>query len=87
MNIVHTHLTSNIFANASDAIDAGFFYDDTDDPKKQYKDVKPIRIERVVVVREGTQGRKPTLDFILQDETGQRYVFMITGALLKPLVG
>lgn len=42
----------------------------------------PIRVERVVVVQNGTMAGKPTVDFILVDESGQKYVFMLTAALL-----
>jgi hypothetical protein len=47
--------------------------------------VKPIEINQVVVVRNGTQSGRPTVDIVLQDETGQRFVCMVTGALLKSI--
>lgn len=44
---------------------------------------KPVHIDRVVVVENGTDAGKPTVDFVLVDESGQKYVVMVTGALLS----
>ena len=46
---------------------------------------KPIEVKQVVVVRNGTERGKPTVDFVLEGETGQKFVFMVTGALLKSI--
>lgn len=44
-----------------------------------------IKIDKIIVIKKGTLNDKPTLDFILEDEKGQKYVFMITAALLKSI--
>ena len=46
---------------------------------------KPIEVKEVVVVRRGTEAGRPTVDFVLEDDSGQRFVFMITGNLLKSI--
>lgn len=44
-----------------------------------------VKLEHVVVVRDGTIENKPTVDFVMSDDKGNKYVFMITGALLKSI--
>lgn len=79
VNPLHNHLDVTICADAADAIAQGFNWREADPA------VKPIEVQKVVVVRNGTQAGNATVDFVLQDETGQRFVFMITGNLLKSL--
>lgn len=76
-NPIHNHLSITICDDAQDAIAQGFNWGASEPP------VKPIEVKKVVVVRKGTEGGNPTVDFMLEDETGQRFVFMVTGALLK----
>lgn len=64
---------------AQDAIEKGF------DWTKATPAVKPIEVKQVVVVRGGMVSSAATVDFLLEDETGQRFVFMITGNLLKSI--
>ena len=78
MNGVHTSLGLVVCEDARDAAMRGFDY-------AAGEEYKPIRIEKVVVVRNGTQEGRPTVDFVLQDESGQKYVFVITGSLLKSI--
>ena len=73
---VHRHLSVAVFNDAADASAAGYDYKDG---------TKPIEVVKVVVVRNGTVGGNPTVDFVLQDECGIRYAFMVTGALLKSI--
>ena len=40
-------------------------------------------VDHAVVPQE--KSGKPTVDFLLEDDTGQRFVFMVTGALLKSI--
>ena len=76
-NPIHNHLEVTVCDDAEDAVSKGFNY---------AKDgTKPIEVKKVVVVRKGTQGGNPTVDFLLEDETGQRFVFMVTGNLLKSI--
>lgn len=64
---------------ADDAIAKGFDWRNASPP------VKPIEVKQVVVVRGGMQSGAASVDFVLEDETGQRFVFMITGNLLKAI--
>lgn len=78
-NPVHNHLSITICQDAADAIAQGFNWNAAKPA------VKPIEITNVVVVRKGTQAGNPTVDLVLQDETGQRFVCMVTGALIKSI--
>ena len=77
MNPLTTSITIDVCKDASDAVRKGYFY--------RPPIFKPIQVEKVVIVRNGMQSGKSSVDFVLQDETGQKYVFMITAALLKSL--
>jgi hypothetical protein len=76
---LHNHLAVTVCADATDAVAKGFNWVEASPP------VKPIEIKQVVVVRNGTEQGHPTVDFVLEDETGQRFVFMVTGRLLKSI--
>ena len=76
-NPVHHHLDITICDDAQEAINQGFNWGDMN--------VAPIEIKQVIVVRNGTQAGRPTVDFVLEDQTGKRFVFMVTGALLKSI--
>ncbi len=76
-NPLHNTLNIVICQDAADAIAMGYSYSGTS--------IKPIEVKKVVVVRKGTEAGNPTVDFILEDETGQRFVFMVTGNLLKTI--
>ncbi|MGV8822978.1 hypothetical protein [Methylibium petroleiphilum] len=78
-NPVHNMLDITICADADDAIAQGFNWATATPP------VKPIEVKKVVVVRNGTERGNATVDFVLQDETGQRFAFMVTGNLLKSI--
>lgn len=76
-NPIHNTLSIEICADANDAIARGY------DWKGVSPAVKPIEVKKVIVVRQGTKGGNPTVDFLLEDEHGQLFVFMVTGNLLK----
>lgn len=76
-NPVKQTLAVHICADAKDAIRQGFLY--------RPPVYKPIELTKVVVVRNGTESGKPTVDFVLEDEKGQKYIFMLTGALLSSI--
>ena len=78
-NPLHTHLNVEICGDADDAIARGY------DWKAVTPAVKPIEVQKVIVVRQGTQAGNATVDFLLEDESGQRFVFMVTGNLLKSI--
>ena len=76
-NPIHNHLEVTVCADPTDAVAKGFDY--------AKDNIKPIEVKKVVVVRNGTENGNPTVDFLLEDETGQRFVFMVTGNLLKSI--
>lgn len=78
-NPIHNHLNVAICEDADDAIARGFNW------AAVTPAVKPIEVKQVVVVRKGTQAGNATVDFVLEDESGQRFVFMVTGNLLKTI--
>lgn len=78
-NPIHQSLSIAICADAADAIASGY------DWKVATPAVKPIEVKKVVVVRNGTERGNATVDFLLQDEAGQQFVFMVTGNLLKTI--
>lgn len=65
------------FATADEAIANGHVYD-----RSEYA---PIAIKEVIIVDQGTVGGNPTVDLVLQDEHGNKFVTMVTGRLLKSL--
>lgn len=68
-----------ICADAADAIKQGYFY--------RPPVYQALTLEKAVVVRNGTEAGNPTVDFVLKDTNGQKYVFMTTGTLLQNLAG
>lgn len=74
-NALTQHLNLTICEDATDAVRQGFLYR----PPVH----KPIEVKQVVVVKNGMESGKSSVDFVLEDETGQKFVFMITGALLR----
>lgn len=72
---IMNYLDIEICENADEAALKGYVY--------SYDEYKPIEITKVVVVRKGTEEGNPTVDLILQDQEGNKFVVMITGKLLK----
>lgn len=72
-------LTIDVCADASDATRKGYLY--------RPPVFKGLRIDKVVVVRNGTMTGLPTVDLVLEDEHGQKYVTMTTGRLLRSIPG
>lgn len=68
--------------DAEDARNKGFDYTGAD-ATGQNPAYYPIKLDKVVVVQNGTVQGNPTVDFVLQDETGKKFVFVMTGRLLK----
>lgn len=76
--MIHNSLSVVVCDDASDAIRQGFNY--------REPVFKSIAIEKVVVVRNGTETGNPTVDLVMVDPaTGQKYVVMMTGRLLKSI--
>ncbi len=70
-------LSLDICENAEDAVRKGYKY--------KSPEYKPINISKVVVVKNGTEGGNSTVDLILEDASGQKFVTMITGKLLSAI--
>lgn len=75
MDGIHNSLRIIICDNAQDAIDKGHVY--------RRPEYEPIKIDKVVVVRDGTVEGNPSVDLVLVDERGQKYAALLTGALIK----
>ena len=77
VNPLTRHVPIAICLDAEDAINKGFNW--------KAQDVKPIEVKQCVVVRNGTEQGNATVDFLLEDDSGQLFVFMITGNLLRAI--
>lgn len=75
MESIQYHLSIEVCQTAEEAIQKGFIY--------SLPEYRPINIQKVVVVRDGTNKGNPTVDLLLVDENGQKYVVGLTGALIK----
>lgn len=73
---VMQHLDIVICKDADDAISQGFLY---------RGGFTAVEIEKVVVVQKGTEAGAPTVDLILKDKDGNKFVVMVTGALIKSI--
>jgi hypothetical protein len=73
------NLTLRVFKDADGASEAGFSKED------KYKDAKPLEINTAVVVKNGTVSGNSTVDLVMEDKDGNKYVAMITGTLVKLL--
>jgi len=73
---VMQHLDVVVCKDADEATQKGYVYRDG---------IKAVEIDKVVVVREGTQAGNSTVDLILKDEQGNKFVVMVTGNLLKSI--
>lgn len=76
---VNQHLSIEVYRDADAASSAGYNYTVWGTPPKA------LNIEKAVIVRKGTVGGNGTVDLVLVDGEGNRYVTMITAALLKTL--
>ncbi len=74
---INEHLDIAIVEDAHEATKHGYFY--------RPPVYQPVNIEKVVVVKKGTQAGNSTVDLVLVDEKGQKYVVMVTGALLRSI--
>lgn len=72
-----TSLEISIVDDAEEAVAKGHDY--------KAPEFTGLRIDGAVIVRKGTNEGNSTVDFVLVDATGKKYVTMITGKLLKAL--
>lgn len=56
-----------------------------DDAPKYESDTTLIRLERALVVRNGTAEGKSTVDLQCVDENGKKFVIMATGRIMRGL--
>ena len=73
-----TDIELHVVDDAKEAMQKGHFY--------RPPVFLPIKIDRAVVVRNGTASGKSTVDLVLEDEKGQKYVVMTTTSLLATIV-
>lgn len=66
-----------ICKDADAAVRQGFLY--------RAPEYTGLKIEQVVVVREGTVEGNSSVDLVLVDEAGKKFVTMVTGRLLKSI--
>lgn len=65
-----------ICEDGKDAADKGHVY---------HEGFTEVAIEKVVVVKDGTVEGNSTVDFVMQDSNGKKYMFMLTGNLLRSI--
>ena len=70
------HLNIAICRDVDDAIAQGYVY---------RSPMKPLNVAKVVVVRNGCESGRVTVDFLCADEQGGQYHFMITSRLLQSI--
>jgi len=56
-------------------------------PNYEKPDYKGANLTTAVVVGKGTVAGNPTVDFVFEDEDGQKYVAMLTAGLIENLTG
>ena len=78
MNAYQNHLKVTVCEDATDAIRHGFLY--------RAPVFLPIQVDQAVLVKKGTLEQKATVDLVMVDEKGQKYVCMMTAALLATLL-
>lgn len=49
------------------------------------EDWKSVDIQKAIVVGQGTVAGRPTVDFQMEDADGNKYIGMLTGALILSL--
>ena len=74
---IMNHLNIVLCEDADDAQNKVYIYVDGT--------YKAVEIDTVVVIKNGTETGKPTVDIILKDQEGNKMVVMVTGALLKSI--
>lgn len=54
-------------------------------PRYELPEFKASNIDHACVIRKGTEADKSTVDLIFVDESGQKFITMLTGNLVKNL--
>jgi hypothetical protein len=63
-----------------------FFNNPKEAPTYNRPEFKHAEVTEAVLVRNGTVAGAPTIDLIFTDEKGQKYISMITAALLEQVL-
>jgi hypothetical protein len=71
------HLNLVVCESPEEAVEKGFKYSDETHTL--------VNVENVVIVRNGMQSGAASVDFVMEDKDGNKYVFMVTGNLLKSI--
>lgn len=74
---INQALSITVCEDAADATKKGFDYNDH--PRKA------LQIKQVVVVSNGTRDGNATVDLLLEDAEGNKFVTLVTGNLLKSI--
>lgn len=74
---IMNHLDIQVCKDGEQASEMGYNYSS--------EEYTAVEILKAVVVREGTESGNSTVDLILHDAHGNKYVCMITGKLLKSI--
>lgn len=69
-----------VFPDSHEAEAHGFNYNEWD------KRPTPVNATKAVVVQRGTVEGRATVDFITEDASGTKHVFMVTARLLEQIV-
>lgn len=75
---IMNHLNVHLCEDADDAVEKGHIYSPADG-------FKAVEIDKVVVVLKGTVEGNSTIDLVLKDQDGNKFVVMVTGNLLKSI--
>ncbi len=71
---VQQHLDITICESSQDAETKGFVYSEG---------YTAVEIDKVVVVKKGTKAGSSTVDLVMKDAAGNKYVVMLTTALIS----
>lgn len=73
------HIDLTLCNTIQEAIGKGFTKED------KYKDFTFITVEQATVVGQGTTAGNATVDIVLKDAQGNKYITMVTAELLKAI--
>jgi len=54
---------------------------------REQKGFTSVKWEEAIIVRNGTEEGRTTVDLILKDEKGNKYIAMITGRIVQQVAG
>lgn len=72
-----TIISSSVSITVADSVD--------DAPVYKEPAFKGVRVTNCVIVPRGTVQGHPTIDLVMHDDSGNRYVSMMTGSMLESI--